>query len=97
MKNDRFEWDDSKASKNLLKHGVSFEEAALVFDDPNVLVETDESDPYEERWRSTGNSQDRILFVISTERYGNIIRIISARRATRHEEDRYYRQALLER
>ncbi len=43
MQNDRFEWDEDKARANLAKHGVSFEEAALVFDDPDYVVEPDES------------------------------------------------------
>ena len=96
MRNDRFEWDDEKARANLAKHGVSFEEAALVFDDPNYVVEPDESVFYEERWRTTGLALGRVLFVVSTERNGNVIRIISARTATRHEENRYYRQAFPE-
>ena len=97
MRNDRIEWDDRKASSNLFKHGVSFEEAAAVFGDLHALIEADDSDPYEERWATIGLSLDNVLFVISTERRGNIVRIISARRATRHEEDSYYRQALPER
>lgn len=94
MQNDRFEWDEEKARRNLNKHGVSFEESTGVFDDPNAIVESDNSDPFEERWATTGMTAGKILFVVSTERCGNCIRIISARRATRHEEDRYYRQAL---
>ena len=94
MQSDRFEWDDAKARRNLDKHGVSFEDATLVFDDANALVEPDDSDDDEVRWSTIGMSQDLILFVVSTERQGNRTRIISARRATRHEEDRYYRQAL---
>lgn len=93
MRNDRFEWDDAKARSNLEKHGVSFEEASAVFDDPNALVEQDESDPYEERWATIGLADDRIFFVVSVERRERI-RIISARRADRHEQDRYHRQAL---
>ena len=96
MKNDHFEWDDRKASQNLFKHGVSFEEAARVFDDIYALFEADDSDPFEERWATIGLAMGQMLFVVATERRGNIIRIISARRATRHEEDRYYRQALPE-
>ena len=96
MQNDRFEWDDEKARKNLVKHGVSFEEASLVFDDPNFVVEPDDSSSYEERWRTMGLALGRLLFVVSTERNGNVIRIISARTASRHEEDRYYRQAFPE-
>ncbi|MBA4173666.1 MAG: hypothetical protein C0511_13705 [Hyphomicrobium sp.] len=94
MRNDRFEWDDDKARANLLKHGVSFEDASLVFDDDLALVEADVSAGYEERWRTIGIAHGGVLFVISTERENEIIRIISARPASRHEQDRYYRQAL---
>jgi uncharacterized DUF497 family protein len=93
MKDDRFEWDDGKARRNLRKHGVSFDEARAVFDDANALVEWDDSDTSEERWATIGLSLGRVLYVVSTERRESVIRIISARRATRHEEDRYYRQA----
>ena len=93
MRGDRFEWDDEKARRNLVKHGVSFEEAAQVFDGLYTLDEPDETDLYEERWRSLGVGKERVVFVVWTERYENIIRIISARPANRHEEDRYYRQA----
>ena len=97
MRNERFEWDDEKARKNLLKHGVSFEEAALALDDASAIIEIDDSDPYEERWRTIGLAWESILFVVSTERHGGIIRIISARTANRNEQDRYNRQALPER
>lgn len=98
MRNERFEWDDEKARSNLAKHGVSFDEAALVFDDPFAWVEPDDSDPFEERWATTGTSGSRLLYVVSADREAanqvSRIRIISARRATRHEQDNYYRQAL---
>ena len=92
MRNHRFEWDDGKARLNLAKHKVSFETATVVFDDPNAIIETD-NEPDEERWKTIGLSPDNLVFVIWTERHGTIIRIISARKANRHEEDRYYRQA----
>lgn len=92
MRNDRFEWDDDKARINLRKHGVYFDDACLAVDDPNALVEADD-DPSEDRWQTIGLTTDQILFVIWTERHGNIIRIISARKADRQEENRYYRQA----
>ena len=95
MRNDRFEWDDEKARRNLANHHVSFERATVVFDDPNSIIEIDD-EPDEERWRTTGLDVNRVLVVIWTERQGNRIRIISARRATRHEEDNYYRQASFE-
>jgi uncharacterized protein len=95
MRNERFEWDDAKAQLNLRKHGVDFEDACLAIDDPNALIEADD-EPDEERWQTIGLSFDQILFVVWTERHGNIIRIISAREASSEEEDRYFRQAHLE-
>ena len=93
MCKDRFEWDDDKARSNLAKHGVQFEDACLAVDDPNALIEADD-EPCEERRQTIGLAVDQLLFVIWTERHGNIIRIISARKADREEQNRYYRQAL---
>ena len=88
----KFEWDERKAEINLAKHGVTFEAAKDVFRDPFALTELDR-DEIEERWRIIGLTQTGVLFVVFTERSGGAIRIISARRATRHEQDRYIRQA----
>lgn len=87
-----FEWDEQKASSNLAKHGVSFDEATAVFDDTNRLEELDASDDHEERWRAIGLAPSGVFFIVYTERDGGVIRMISARVATRHEQDRYYRQ-----
>jgi uncharacterized DUF497 family protein len=88
----KFEWDERKAGINRAKHGVTFEAAKDVFRDPFALTEPDR-DEVEERWRIIGLIQTGVLFVVYTERSGGTIRIISARRATRHEQDRYNRQA----
>ena len=85
-----FEWDGGKASSNLDKHGVSFEEAATVFRDPLSLTIPDplHSDE-EERFALLGQSaRQRLLVVVFTER-DSAIRIISARLATRHERLNY--------
>lgn len=75
-----FEWDDEKAELNEVAHGVSFEEACEVFDDPNALEEFDveHSTIDEERFRIIGLSSRRLLTVVYCERVGNVIRIISA-------------------
>jgi uncharacterized DUF497 family protein len=88
-----FVWDEQKAKLNLAKHGVDFATAKGVFGDPNALIEFDEGDPSEDRWRTIGLVEGRVLFVVFTDKDEDLIRIISARRATRHEQDRYYRQA----
>ncbi len=90
MQNDRFEWDDDKARINLAKHEISFEAACLVFDDPNVADEPDD-DPDEERFKAVGMSDGRLLAVIYTERFPRL-RIISARRASRDEQEKYFGQ-----
>lgn len=86
----KFEWDDAKAQANLAKHGVSFEEAASVFGDPLTLTFPDPDHSIgERRWLTFGVSQTgRVLVVVHTDR-GRSIRIISARKATRHERGIY--------
>jgi uncharacterized protein len=87
-----FEWDNAKAAANFRKHGLTFEQAAYAFRDPFGIEWIDESADYgEERGILLGRSGGRILAVVYTER-DECIRIISARRATKHEEDTYYRQ-----
>jgi hypothetical protein len=89
----KFEWDTKKAVLNEEKHGVCFSEAATVFGDPLELTISD-PDHYNEEFRfiSIGHSSSGQLLVVSyTEREQNQIRIISARRATKHEQ-KYYEQ-----
>jgi uncharacterized DUF497 family protein len=90
-----FEWDADKAKSNYRKHGISFELATEVFDDPLAAETIDEAagDHGEERVSITGRTASlAILVVVYTER-GENIRIISARRATKSEHDDYYRQS----
>jgi uncharacterized DUF497 family protein len=86
----KFEWDPEKAKKNLKKHGVSFEEASTIFDDPQFISFLDEEHSTdEERIITIGMSDKiRILMAAHTERR-NLIRIISARKATKNEEKFY--------
>ena len=88
----RFEWDDDKALSNLEKHGVSFGEATEVFYDPNALEGYDaEHSAGESRFFIIGLSSRRLLFVVYAERDGDTVRIISARRAVRKEQEEYER------
>ena len=82
--------DPAKAAANLRKHGVSFEEAASVFVDPAALTFADpDHSADEERAITIGRSaRHRLIFVAHTDR-GEHLRIISARRATRREQDQY--------
>jgi uncharacterized DUF497 family protein len=83
-----FTWDARKATTNLKKHGVSFEEAATVFGDALAIAIEDAVDP--DRTVLLGMSeQQRVLLVVHTELDDSTIRIISARRATAYERRRY--------
>jgi len=85
-----FEWDSRKAASNARKHGVSFEEASTVFADTDYLLTADTSTP--DRFLVVGTSAfARVLTVVHVER-GPRIRIISARKATKHEEKTYSRR-----
>ena len=90
-----FEWDENKARINLEKHGVSFEEAKTVFDDADALqiFDPDHSES-EDRYIMLGMSAVlRILVVCHCYRANDdIIRIISARKATRNESSTYERR-----
>jgi uncharacterized DUF497 family protein len=87
-----FEWDDEKAARNIRDHGVAFEQAATAFSDKFAVEWIDEREDYgEERSVILGMTGGQLLYVAYTER-GTNLRIISARRATRHEQDIYFRQ-----
>jgi uncharacterized protein len=85
-----FEWDEDKAQRNLIKHGVSFEEAATVFEDFNaVTIEDTEHSFQEMRYIEVGVSdRNRLLLVSYTERETRL-RIISARPCTSREARLY--------
>jgi uncharacterized DUF497 family protein len=85
-----FEWDEAKAADNYAKHGVSFEMACLVFKDPFAIERLDDREDYgEDRFILTGMAEGTLLTVVHTERNGRV-RIISARQATRHEQNDYF-------
>ena len=81
-----FEWDDAKAAVNRREHGVSFAEAASVFDDPLVSIFHDEEHSVsEDRWIAIGISNRGRLIVASHAYRAGHARIISARKATANE------------
>lgn len=89
-----FEWDPGKNSSNVNKHGVSFEKAQEVFEDPLHLSLLDERFSYfEERWITMGQARDGEVLIVahfySIEHEVERIRIISARRATKIERKQY--------
>ena len=89
----RFEWDEKKQSSNKRKHSISFPEAQTVFADENGLLLDDPDHSYGEgRFILLGLSSDlRLLVVSHTYREDDaVIRIISARKATRSEHEHYW-------
>ena len=101
-----YEWDEAKNLRNQRKHdGISFELAALVFEDERCLVYADRIDgkTEEQRWHAVGAAHiepgvDAVLLVVHVYREDyrgeEIIRIISARRAEKHEIRRYQEEAM---
>ena len=86
----RFEWDDAKAAANLRKHRVSFDEAAEVFGDPGAFGDYDaEHSDEESRFFIIDLSSRRLLYVVYAERAGDVVRIISARKADKRERKIY--------
>ncbi|MCL7983175.1 MAG: BrnT family toxin [marine benthic group bacterium] len=89
-----FEWDPDKAKANLAKHGVGFLEAATVLGDPLSLTIPDPNHSEgEQRFVSVGMSDRARLLVVAHTEWGERIRIISARRATRREQRAYEQEA----
>ncbi len=85
-----FEWDEAKAASNRRRHGLSFDEAATVFDDPLVSVFHDEEHSVsEDRWIAIGISDRGRLVVVSHAYREGRTRIISARKATANEVREY--------
>ncbi|MBL7183376.1 MAG: BrnT family toxin [Anaerolineae bacterium] len=84
-----FEWDEDKNRANIQKHKIDFVDIPAVFSGP-MLVELDERGDYgEERWIGIGFLRDIIVVVVFTESWQDTIRIISARKASKHERRRY--------
>lgn len=97
MNGSRFEWDPKKASSNEKKHGVAFTEAQTVFLDQDALVIPDPDHSYtEDRFIIMGlSNKDRTLVVVHCFRTdGEVIRIISARRAGAKEQKPYWERKL---
>ena len=91
---DRFSWDEDKATINEGDHGVSFEEAKQVFDDPREVefFDPDHSTREEARWVRIGLSGHRLMFVVFTFREDRI-RIIHARKASKSMERIYVEES----
>jgi uncharacterized DUF497 family protein len=93
----KFEWDKTKEKNNIQKHGITFEQASYVFADPFALNKFDEEHSnYEDRWIILGKSLNQtLLLVIHTFRNNDdveFVRIISARKATKKEQQIYQKR-----
>jgi len=93
----RIEWDPAKSESNKTKHGIVFERAQLVFDDPFCVTFPERAVDGEERWHAIGLIA-RIVIIVVVHTYRveesggkseEVVRIISARRATRREREIY--------
>ncbi len=87
----RFEWDEAKRESNLLKHGIDFIDVEKVFAGETVTILDDRFDYAEERFITLGLLDGRVAVVAHTETEG-LIRLISARKATRNEEISYFKE-----
>lgn len=84
----RFEWDEEKNRENILKHGLDFADAGEIFDAP-MLTNLDRREDYsEERWVGVGFLKNFVVVVVYTEGE-DVTRIISLRKALRHERARF--------
>ena len=87
-----FLWNAAKARRNLAKHEIAFEDAVLVWSDPCLLVRFDRIEEGEERWHALGMAAGVVLLLVVHTYLGpdeDHIRIVSARKATKHERKAY--------
>jgi uncharacterized DUF497 family protein len=89
----RFEWDERKNRRNRRKHGVSFEAARLVFDDPRAVSLLDGVVEGEERWQTLGMARGIVILTVAhtwrEEGTEEVLRILSARKATPRDREIY--------
>ncbi|MGI2906044.1 BrnT family toxin [Tolypothrix sp. VBCCA 56010] len=85
----QFEWDEAKNLENIRKHKIDFADVPTMFDG-SMLIELDNRFDYgEDRWIGIGFLRNGVAVVIWTERQGDVIRIISARRANKYERQQF--------
>ena len=87
----RFEWDEAKRESNLLKHGIDFIEVEKVFEGETVTILDVRFDYGEERFITLGLLDGRVVVIVHTET-DDLIRLISARKATSNEEISYFKE-----
>lgn len=87
----KFEWDEAKRTDNLIKHGIDFADISLLFEGLTVSILDDRFDYGEDRFITFGLLNGIVLVVVHTETK-DVIRLISARKATRYEEKTYFEE-----
>ena len=87
----RFEWDEAKRESNILKHGIDFIDAEKVFEGQTITILDDRFDYEQERFITLGLLDGRVVAIVHTEAE-DVIRIISARKATNNEEISYFKE-----
>jgi uncharacterized DUF497 family protein len=87
----RFEWDDSKRRSNLGRHGIDFAVVEKVFDGATLTILDNRFDYGEKRFQTFGLLRAEVVAITHTET-GELVRVISVRKATKHEEERYFKE-----
>ncbi len=88
----RYEWDEAKRNLNLRQHGIDFADLDQFFDSDLIILEDDRYDYNETRFLAFGLLLGRLIAVAYTEHGEDVIRLISARKASKYETEQYYRQ-----
>jgi len=89
-----FEWDENKNATNITKHKIDFADVPAVFKSAILIDYDDRQDYGEDRWIGTGLLKDIVVIVVFTEPRKGLLRIVSARKANRNEQERYYEKII---
>lgn len=87
----QYEWDEGKRAINVRKHGIDFEDCPAVLEEPCAMTTEDRGDYGEQRFLTVGWLREHLV-VVAHSRDGDGIRIISARKASKHEQRIYFKQ-----
>ena len=90
--NQKFEWDEKKNEANILKHGIDFNDVPPMFDYPMVVRLDGREDYGEDRWKGIGILKNGMGVVVFIEKENDVIRLISARKANKHERKEYEKE-----
>jgi uncharacterized DUF497 family protein len=88
----QFQWDREKCKKNIETHGIDFVDAAEIFSSPMLIIPDDRKSYGESRYIGMGEIQGRIMVIVYTDRSGDVIRIISLRKADKREQSKFKKE-----